>query len=243
MSKVPVLSPNWVELHPHPVEQGGAQVGQRLVGLRSRCGGRGQLSRPSTTTSARCRPSPTGGPAPARPPDGRGAVGPSSRWRTPSMAATCAWAIPGRGRAGPWAGVARLEMPSGIGRAGAVDAADQAAGWLPGFASALHRDARAPVNLTPIAGLEQHLHRRQGAARLALRAAPRGSPLRRPARVRGRLAVLLGRDRRGHGLAVLNGGRGRRRRRIPGRPRRAARRRIRRCRPRAHRAGRPASPR
>ena len=43
-------------------------------------------------------------------------------------------------------------MPSGPGRDAAVEAADQAAGWLPGFASALHRDARAPVNLTPIAG-------------------------------------------------------------------------------------------
>ena len=72
--------------------------------------------------------------------------------------------------AGPWAAIARLEMPSGIGRTAAVEAADQAAGWLPGFASALHRDARAPVNLTPIAGLERHLHRRQGDAGLALRA-------------------------------------------------------------------------
>ena len=72
--------------------------------------------------------------------------------------------------AGPWAGIARIEMPSGIGRAAAVEAADRAAGWLPGFASALHRDARAPVNLTPIAGLERHLHRLQGDARLALRA-------------------------------------------------------------------------
>ena len=46
--------------------------------------------------------------------------------------------------AGPWAGIARLEMPSGNrprrrGRGGG------AGGWLPGFASALHRDARAPV--------------------------------------------------------------------------------------------------
>ena len=45
--------------------------------------------------------------------------------------------------AGPWAGIARLEMPSGIGRAAAIEAADQAAGWLPGFAPALHRAARA----------------------------------------------------------------------------------------------------
>ena len=72
--------------------------------------------------------------------------------------------------AGPWAGIARVEMPSGIGRGAAVEAADRAAGWLPDFASALHRDARAPVNLTPIAGLERHLHRLQGDARLALRA-------------------------------------------------------------------------
>ena len=62
-------------------------------------------------------------------------------------------------------------MPSGIGRDAAVESAERAAGWLPAFASALHRDARAPVNLTPIAGLERHLHRLQGDARLALRAA------------------------------------------------------------------------
>ena len=32
--------------------------------------------------------------------------------------------------AGPWAGIARLEMPSGIGRDAAVEAAERAAGWL-----------------------------------------------------------------------------------------------------------------
>ena len=68
-------------------------------------------------------------------------------------------------RGGPWAGIARLEMPSGIGRDAAVEAAERAAGWLPVFASALHRDARAPVNLTPIAGLERHLHRLQFSTR------------------------------------------------------------------------------
>ena len=46
-----------------------------------------------------------------------------------------------RSWAGPWAGIARLEMPSGIGRAAAIEAAERAAGWLPGFASALRRDA------------------------------------------------------------------------------------------------------
>ena len=72
--------------------------------------------------------------------------------------------------AGPWAGIARIEMPAGTGLAAAVGAVDAAAGWLPAFASALHRDARAPVNLTPIAGLERRLHHLQGDARLALRA-------------------------------------------------------------------------
>ena len=48
--------------------------------------------------------------------------------------------------AGPWAGIARLEMPSGIGRAAAVEAADQAAGWLPRFASALHPGMRVPLH-------------------------------------------------------------------------------------------------
>ena len=47
--------------------------------------------------------------------------------------------------AGPWAGIARLdEMPSGISRDPAVEAADQAAGWLPGFASALHPGRTGP---------------------------------------------------------------------------------------------------
>ena len=72
--------------------------------------------------------------------------------------------------AGPWAGIARVEMPAGIGRTAAVEAAERATGWLPDFASALHRDARAPVNLTPITGLERHLHHLQGDPRLALRA-------------------------------------------------------------------------
>ena len=36
------------------------------------------------------------------------------------------------GDLGPWAGLARLEMPSGIGHDATVEAADQAAGWLPG---------------------------------------------------------------------------------------------------------------
>lgn len=72
--------------------------------------------------------------------------------------------------AAPWAGIARLELPAGVGRVVAADVANGLAASLPRFASPLHRDPRAPVNLTPIAGLERHLHRLQGDARLALRA-------------------------------------------------------------------------
>lgn len=72
--------------------------------------------------------------------------------------------------ASDWAGIVRLEIPAGVGQVAAATAADQATGWLPDFASPLHRDARAPVNLTAVAGLERHLHHLQGPPRLALRA-------------------------------------------------------------------------
>ena len=48
------------------------------------------------------------------------------------MAATCAWATPGRGRVPGRASPASRCRP-GIGRAAAVEAAEQAAGWLPGL--------------------------------------------------------------------------------------------------------------
>jgi hypothetical protein len=72
--------------------------------------------------------------------------------------------------ASPWAGIVRLEVPAGVGRQAAVNELDAASSWLPQYASAAHRDKRAPVNLTPIAGLERQLRRRSGDARLALRA-------------------------------------------------------------------------
>lgn len=72
--------------------------------------------------------------------------------------------------AGPWAGVVRLEVPAGVGLQIAQHSADAAASWLPAYASAHHRDPRAPVNMAPVAGLERHLHRLQGDRRLALRA-------------------------------------------------------------------------
>ena len=72
--------------------------------------------------------------------------------------------------ASPWAGIVRLEVAAGAGRVVAADVAGRLAGALTRFASALHRDPRAPVNLAPVAGLERHLHRLQGDRRLAFRA-------------------------------------------------------------------------
>ena len=72
--------------------------------------------------------------------------------------------------AGPWAGIARLEVPASSGGGQAIATVDRAASWLPTFASAPHRDARAPVNLAPVARLEGHLHHLLGDSRLALRA-------------------------------------------------------------------------
>ncbi len=78
------------------------------------------------------------------------------------------------GDPGPWAsgwsGIARIETPARIGLDEAIGIVDRAAGWLPRFASPFHRDPRAPVNLSPISGLERHLHHLQGDRRLALRA-------------------------------------------------------------------------
>lgn len=69
-----------------------------------------------------------------------------------------------------WAGIVRLEVPAGAGRAGAIAAVDGAAAWLPRYASVAYRDPRAPVNLAPIAGLERDLHRHAGSGPLTLRA-------------------------------------------------------------------------
>lgn len=71
----------------------------------------------------------------------------------------------------PWGGIVRLEVPAGTGLERAIAAIDAAACWLPRFASPAHRDPRAPVNLLPVGGLEDHLRRRQGDLGLAQRAA------------------------------------------------------------------------
>jgi hypothetical protein len=72
--------------------------------------------------------------------------------------------------ASPWGGIVRLEVPVGVGVQRAIAEIDAASSWLPAFASAPHRDPRAPVNLTPVGGLERHLRHLHGDNRLAERA-------------------------------------------------------------------------
>ena len=72
--------------------------------------------------------------------------------------------------ASPWGGIVRLEVPVGVGLDRALNEIDAASAWIPEFASAVHRDPRAPVNLTPVGGLEHHLRHLHGDARLGLRA-------------------------------------------------------------------------
>lgn len=57
----------------------------------------------------------------------------------------------------PLAGIVRLELPGHGCAADASDRADLVAATLPRFASAAHKQPRAPQNLYPIAGLEHRL--------------------------------------------------------------------------------------
>jgi len=70
----------------------------------------------------------------------------------------------------PWAGVVRVETSADLNRTEVIALADRSAVTLPRFASTPYKDARAPQNLTPIAGLERRLRGMLGDQRLLLRA-------------------------------------------------------------------------
>ncbi|HEX2381673.1 MAG TPA: hypothetical protein VHI95_03485 [Acidimicrobiales bacterium] len=69
----------------------------------------------------------------------------------------------------PLAGVVRCEAATDLPLTAAVQLADRSACSLPRFASAVHKDTRAPQNLYPIAGLERTLRNRLGDQGLLLR--------------------------------------------------------------------------
>jgi hypothetical protein len=70
----------------------------------------------------------------------------------------------------PWAGVVRIECPADLAIPEVTGLAAQSQACLGRFASDAYKDARAPQNLYPIAGLERELRRRMGDPRLLYRA-------------------------------------------------------------------------
>jgi hypothetical protein len=70
----------------------------------------------------------------------------------------------------PWAGIVRIECPADLPTREVIGLAALSQACLGRFASAEYKDARAPQNLYPIAGLERELRRRLGDPRLLYRA-------------------------------------------------------------------------
>ena len=94
----------------------------------------------------------------------------SAGQRTPLFFMTTSWSryswylrLPGPA-SHAWWGVVRCEVSDALAVDDALRAADRATAILPRFASSPHKDARAPQNLYPIAGLEAHLRRLLGDA-------------------------------------------------------------------------------
>ena len=75
------------------------------------------------------------------------------------------------------AGIVRCECSADLSSSEAVAMASATAALLPRFASAPHKDPRAPQNLTPIAGLERRLRHLLGDALLVRRALQRAAAL------------------------------------------------------------------
>jgi hypothetical protein len=105
-----------------------------------------------------------------------GRLGPGER--TPLFAMTTSWSrlswylrLPGVGGAGghPWSGIVRAEASADLPVGKARRLADLVTATLPAYASAAHKDPRAPQNLYPIGGLERVLRRHLGDPVLLLR--------------------------------------------------------------------------
>jgi hypothetical protein len=77
--------------------------------------------------------------------------------------------LPGSDGGHPSAGIVRCETAADAEPDAAIALADTVAVTLPRFASRPHKDARAPQNLYPIAGLERGLRHRLGDATLLYR--------------------------------------------------------------------------
>ena len=95
-------------------------------------------------------------------------------YRTPLFLTTTAWSryswyLRLANHAGPAGGLVRCEIGADKTVGDAARVATRVSATLPRFASARHKDPRAPQNLYPIGGLERELRRRLGDKELAIR--------------------------------------------------------------------------
>lgn len=100
--------------------------------------------------------------------------------RTPLFLTTTSWSryswyVRLANGSGPAEGLVRCEVSGDMEVAAAARIADRVTATLPRFASAPHKDPRAPENLYPIGGLERELRRRLGDQHLMYRALRRAA--------------------------------------------------------------------
>ena len=96
-------------------------------------------------------------------------------YRTPLFVTTTSWSryswyLRLANHAGPAGGLVRCEIDADMGVGDAARIANRVSATLPRFASARHKDPRAPQNLYPIGGLERDLRHRLGDKERAMRA-------------------------------------------------------------------------
>jgi hypothetical protein len=101
-------------------------------------------------------------------------------YRTPLFLTTTSWSrfswyLRLANHAGPAGGLVRCEIDADISAADAARIAARVSATLPRYASARHKDPRAPQNLYPIGGLERELRHRLGDKELSMRALGRAA--------------------------------------------------------------------
>lgn len=101
-------------------------------------------------------------------------------YRTPLFLTTTRWSryswyLRLANHAGPAGGLVRCEIDADMNATYAARIATKVSATLPRYASARHKDPRAPQNLYPIGGLERELRRRLGDKDLAMRALRRAA--------------------------------------------------------------------
>lgn len=101
-------------------------------------------------------------------------------YRTPLFLTTTSWSrfswyLRLANHAGPAGGLVRCEIDANCSAADAARVATRVSATLPRYASARHKDPRAPQNLYPIGGLERELRHRLGDKEMSMRALSRAS--------------------------------------------------------------------